>query len=562
MNYLKCFSFCLLLIVPLTASGTSQVEESSLTTSITHSEKTPLVRFSWKLKLDGRAQLQGGYQILLASKNEDLESPEKLIWNSGEVKSPQSLFIEYDGPPLKTETDYFWKVQLTSSQNITGPWSKVAHFSVTKSQDISNIASPRDQKSISNFYCSDENLNQIFKKTVSSRKANLTTPPSFKPSEQSWGAPLQLTARGYAFEARLESYYNSWIDNFLAKIPEQGLLPATESKNHSEPIAGHSESGLFIPYIIWQLTGDTSLIDKTFDPAIAHLAAIQKIDPQFEGAVYGENGGDLGHKNDPTSQKYLSICHFALSCRVVTEIATLKGHLPYIYQHEKWFNFLRNGFEKSFINNDKRLTEKSQTAQILALRFGLLPQESKQPTADALAQRLKQEGLKAGIFGQAALLPVLSWTNHHEQAIEIAKSYGAKNAEPSEVALASTSEWMMSFLAGFIHQAPGFKVSRVSPFIPNDGSITEVKAHHETPYGKLAIHWKTSKTGLTAKVTIPPNTTGIISLPAEETATITEGGKTLQEAVGCQFMRDSNGRKEIIAQSGTYQFEVINQPSE
>ena len=562
MPLMKPFKI-LTLVLPLLhssllAAKIGQVEIATLSSNITFEKDAPLVRFSWKLQVEGRAQLQTGYRILIALKSEDLKLPEKLIWDSGQIESSQSLFVKYDGPPLKRGVDYHWKVQLRNSNKEKGQWSEPTQFIIPEKPTEFEPNSPSKVESRASFHCSDQTLNQLFNKTVSSRKNNLTTPPSFEPKEHPWGASLQLSARGYAFEAELETYYDSWLKSFLTNQTEKGLFPATESKTHHKPIPGHSESGLIVPFVFWQLTADTSWIDKAFEPAAAHLAAIQKKDMKFEGVAYGENSDDLGHIEDPTSQEFLSICHFALSCRIMIEMAKNKGHFPYIYQHEKWFSYLQKGFKKSFLDEQNQLTEKSQTAQILALRFGLLPPEAKQSTANALAKRLEKEGLTAGIFGQSALLPVLSWTNHHELAVTLAKQYGAENARPSDVALAATTEWMLTFLSGFTHQTPGFKASRVTPFIPKDGSITEVEAHHETPYGRLAIHWKTTETGLTATVTIPPNTTSIISLPGNKNATITEGDKPIEEASSCKFIRHIEGRIEIIAQSGTYQFEIKN----
>ena len=339
-------------------------------------------------------------------------------------------------------------------------------------------------------------------------------------------------------------------------MKEDKLIPSLVGNSSDKaPSPGFSEAGIVIPYVMWQLTGDFTFAKNTFIPAADYVNLLHKNDPKYEGKPFGKERGDWGHKEDPTSAGYLALCQLALDCRILGEVAKQAQHLPDEVKHKAWFSSIQKSFPEHFLKNGK-LQEKSQTAQILALRFGLLPPELKQPTADTLAARIKEEGLTAGMFGQAAVLPVLSWTNHHEQAVELARSYGAEAAEPSVVALAATTEWSMSFLAGFIHQAPGFKVSRISPFVPEDGSVTEVKAHHETPYGRLAIHWKKTKKVLTAEVTIPPNTSAVISLPAGKNSTITETDTALEEAIGCRLVKKEEGRFEILARSGTYKFKI------
>lgn len=559
MNFLKLIPLILFSQLPLSAEPLGQVEVETMNTQISVLDGTPQIRLSWKIKVDGRAQLQTGYQILLAEKEEQLQEDENLTWDSGRVDSSDSLFANYRGPKLKKGTPYYWKIQLTNTKKKQGPWSKVSKFEIHEgtNQVKPNLESNEPR---STYKCSDTALNELFLAAIASREASLQSPPSFKIKNQSWGAPLQLSARGYSFATNSDGFYKEWYKQFLANTStEENLFPATESKKFNATIAGHSEAGLFIPFALWQLSGDNSWVEEAFQPAVAHTGAVQHIDSEFLGKIYGKESQDIGFQDLETSPEFLSLCNFGLSCRMLAEMANQQGHMPYIVQHHAWFDNIRKGFKKSFLDENNELTEKSQTAQILALRYGLLPQEAKQQHADALAERLQKDGLKAGIFGQAAVLPVLSWTGHHEQAVALARSYAKEGANPSEVALATSAEWMMSFLAGFIHQAPGFKTSRVSPFIPSDGSITHLKASHETPYGTLAIEWETTKTGLKAKVTIPPNTTSIISLPGTEKAELTEGGKPLDEGVGCQLMKQLPDRKEIIAQSGTYHFELTNE---
>lgn len=519
--------------------------------------KASPLRFSWKLKQEGRAQLQGSYRILVSDSPEKLKAEEKLIWDSGEIQSGQSLYVPYEGPSLISGQKYFWKAQLKNNDEQSGDWSSIAQFTLPK-----GLTAPRSHSQskapTASFLSSNQNLNSLFTKALTVQNNVLSSPAAFEPNSLPWGAPLQLTARGFAFQTDLSDYYRRTVEELYADLRKDKLIPSLVGQpNDTAPSPGFSEAGIVIPFVLWQLTGDLTFAEPHFLSAVDHVIAMQKNDLEYKGISFGKHLGDWGHKDDPTSAGFLSLTHFALNCRILAEMAEALKHLPYIVQHKEWYDRVKKSFLENHLE-DGKLKEKSQTAMILALRLGLLPQKSKQPIADALAARIKDEGLTAGMFGQAVVLPVLSWTNHHDQAVELAQSYGTAAAEPSVVSLAASAEWMMSFLAGFIHQAPGFKTSRISPFIPEDGSVTEVKALHETPYGRLAIHWKTVEDGLTAKVTIPPNTVAVISLPALKDAVVTENNKTLEDAIGCQLIQELNGRQEIIAQSGVYSFEVRN----
>ncbi|MBK1835544.1 alpha-L-rhamnosidase C-terminal domain-containing protein [Roseibacillus ishigakijimensis] len=555
MTFATLLPLALAVSLPLAGQEIGPVHPTALQNSAITVNGENSLRFSWQIKAEGRGQIQNGYQILVAANEENLAPDKELVWDSGQVESGQSIFLPYEGPELTKGQDYHWQVRLwsqTGEELTASEWSAPASFTYLAEEKTPPAAEAR---LLSSFESSDEDLNQLFVAAQESAKTVLGPPARFAPGDKAWGAPLHLSARGFAFQADLADYYRVWLQEIVAEQGGKGLFPARlGGEEKAPPAPGHSDAALVIPFALWQLTGDPSFVDIAFEPAIAHLAAQQRLDADFAGQAYGESEAA---ENSP-SPDFLALCYFSLDARIASEMATAKSHLPYIMQHKVWFDNLRKGFEKRFLDEEQNLTESSQSAQILALRFSLLPPEGKEKMAKALSARLQQEGLQADPFGTAAILPVLSWTNHHEQAVTLARSFGQEEAEPSPVALASTAEWMMSFLAGFIHQAPGFKTLRVAPFIPADGSITEVKAHHDTPYGRLAIHWKTTEKGLSAQVTIPPNTTGVIALPADEKATLTESGKPLEESLACQFMRDLEGRKEIIAQSGTYNFEVVN----
>ncbi len=540
------------------AEALGQVEIRNLFHDFYGTEDTSSIRFSWKLKAEGRAQLQNGYQISVANTEADLKSQENLIWDSGEVASGQSLYINYAGPALTEGQNYFWSARLKKADGEWGSWGATKALTFSKQAPIKTAT---ESAQIGYFESNNKSLNTLFHHSLELQKQCLGDSPQFEPEGKPWGGPFQLTTRGFALQSDLKDKYRSWTTATLDSLEEKSPFPSlvgADNANETEPSSGFSEAMTVTPFTLWQLTGDLSLAKPSFLPAVEHVIAMQQNDPNYEGKAFGKHRGDWGHLDDATSAEFLSLCHLALNCRLLGEVATATGHLPYTIQHQEWYRRIQKAFPEHFLDEEGNLKEKSQTALILALRLGLLPPELKQAKADELALRIEKEGLKAGMFGQNAVLPVLSWTGHHEQAVKIAQDFAKMAAEGKSVtvAAASASEWMMSFLAGFIHQTPGFKTLRITPMIPTDGSITEVKARYETGYGQLAIHWKKTENELTAEVTIPPNTTGIISLPASESATVTEGGKSLEDALACQFMRDQNGRKEIIAQSGTYSFVV------
>jgi succinate dehydrogenase / fumarate reductase iron-sulfur subunit len=74
-------------------------------------------------------------------------------------------------------------------------------------------------------------------------------------------------------------------------------------------------------------------------------------------------------------------------------------------------------------------------------------------------------------------------------------------------------------------------------------------------YGRIASHWKRDGEKLTMDVTIPPNSTGTIFVPAKDASSVTESGKPAGEAEGVKFLRMENNAAVYAVSSGTYQFQ-------
>ncbi|MFI5663261.1 family 78 glycoside hydrolase catalytic domain [Streptomyces sp. NPDC051684] len=65
-------------------------------------------RFGWRIGSHKRGLAQGAYRIRVASSAARLTRAD--VWDSGRVKSSDSVAVRYDGPELKPSTSYFWSV--------------------------------------------------------------------------------------------------------------------------------------------------------------------------------------------------------------------------------------------------------------------------------------------------------------------------------------------------------------------------------------------------------------------------------------------------------------------
>lgn len=72
-----------------------------------------LPRFSWKIESERKNTLQRGYRL-------QVKTRERILWDSGEVESSQSLFVEYEGEELLPFTIYGVEVRVWDNHGETG----------------------------------------------------------------------------------------------------------------------------------------------------------------------------------------------------------------------------------------------------------------------------------------------------------------------------------------------------------------------------------------------------------------------------------------------------------
>ena len=86
------------------------------------------VHFGWELKATENNQYQTAYQVVIASSIENLTAGKFDVYNSGMVKSNQSVLVSYKGTSLQPGLLYFWKLQVWDKKNISSGWSSDQQF--------------------------------------------------------------------------------------------------------------------------------------------------------------------------------------------------------------------------------------------------------------------------------------------------------------------------------------------------------------------------------------------------------------------------------------------------
>ncbi|MBA3379515.1 MAG: family 78 glycoside hydrolase catalytic domain, partial [Chloroflexia bacterium] len=83
-------------------------------------------RLSWIVTSDQRNQVQGAYQILVASDSGTLDADSGDLWDTGRVESRDTFHIVYAGAPLEARQPVWWKVRYWNGDGVSSAWSQTA----------------------------------------------------------------------------------------------------------------------------------------------------------------------------------------------------------------------------------------------------------------------------------------------------------------------------------------------------------------------------------------------------------------------------------------------------
>ncbi|MCX8156692.1 MAG: glycoside hydrolase family 78 protein [Verrucomicrobiae bacterium] len=92
--------------------------------------ETTRPRLSWEVSSAARGQSQTAYRVLVASSARKLAEDMGDLWDSGKVASGRSSQIEYNGRPLRSRQEAYWKVKVWDKDGLPSEWSRPAQWTM------------------------------------------------------------------------------------------------------------------------------------------------------------------------------------------------------------------------------------------------------------------------------------------------------------------------------------------------------------------------------------------------------------------------------------------------
>ena len=554
---MKILPLTSLLLLLFLAPGVFAEESSSLVPADLRCEyeanpqgaRSALPHLGWRLPGSARGVHQTGYHILAAGSAEKLSAGTGDLWDSGMVKSHFSQHVRYGGKPLEDGQKVYWKVRLKDQEGKTGGWSEPAEFQVSLKQNppaplpLYVAGAPR----ISSFECSDGNLNTLYEEAARA----LPEITSLRDTH--------LSLRAAAYHHNLFPRAKHWLTALNAAIDKNKIYPATLPADGTVG-STQSDAGILAPHILWSMSGDLSLLQDHWTSMNEYIHARKKIDPAYTGRTFGTIPPDTLPPGDPTPPGVIHLASQGLDLRIMAELSRTAAKTPFETPLlQTAHRNLQKSFQEKHLNKKGELKFDSVTGHLITLRYGLLstPEQKTAVTAQLLKLLEAKKDVPPfshGPLAATALLPVLTWTDHYEKALALAKAQSP--GELSPLALAAISEWLIWMVAGIDTSGPGFQQVLFAPHIPGKDVLSHAKAHYDSSYGRITSHWHYEDDGLVYDISLPPNTSGMVRLPLKEGQKVHEGGKPLDQAKGILRSGRENGQLIVYVLSGSYQFKI------
>jgi len=457
----------------------------------------------------------------------------------------------------------------------------------------------------SEFATSNPLLNRILKAVLWGAKDNYRSIPTDCPQRderQGWLGDRSGESLGETYMFDLANFYAKWVRDMHDAQDEEGRISDVSPAYwpfYSDNVTWPA-SFIMVPSHLYEQYGDLRVIEQNYPGMRKWITRMQTYlkDDLMPRDTYGDwcvppESPEMILSNDPqrkTDGPVLGTTYFYHLLRLMANYATLLGKQDDADEYSQLAGKLLVAFNKTYFHADTgQYSNGSATSSVLPLALRMVPEESRQSVADALVRKIADQNknhMATGLIGGQWLMQALTDSGHADVAYQIATqpgypswgymvNHGATtiwelwNGDTANPAMNSGNHlmlvgdlvtWCYQNLAGIrtdlAHPAYKHIIMRPTPV----GNLTYVKASYNSSYGKITSDWKIAGGRFIWNLSVPPNTTATVYVPAKDHAGVTESAKPASEARGVKYLRTEEGAAVYEIGSGSYQFESSMAP--
>jgi len=382
------------------------------------------------------------------------------------------------------------------------------------------------------------------------------------------------------------AFYSKWAVDWLDdQDVETGKSAQYVPRNIDDPSCWFSWGGTLnvLPWKSYLYYGDRRLLERAYEQAARYPSVY--IESFYKDGVQ-RTGGDPGcdwvapahGMSAPPGTELFANCYRVYLYDLLAKSADALGRSDDARRHRAKIAELKPLIHAAYYKPAEKLyVGDEQLNQAMPLMFGVVPEALRETVRKKLEDitLVKNKGhLDTGMLGTYFLFQYLQQSDRNDLAFTMATrkdfpSWGYMLAQGattmweqwdgywSQIHSCYTCPggWMYQGLAGIRpdETGPGFKKIIIKPAVVGD--LTWVNCSYDSVHGRITSNWRRDGDKLTTEVTVPPNTTATVYVPAKDETGVTESGKLAAKAEGVKFLRMENGAAVCEVGSGAYRFQ-------
>ncbi|MCA9257678.1 MAG: family 78 glycoside hydrolase catalytic domain [Planctomycetales bacterium] len=449
---------------------------------------------------------------------------------------------------------------------------------------ITGVALSSDAPLASEFTCSDERLNRLYKNVLWTQRANFIDVPTDCPQRDErlgWTGDAQVYVHTACLVADVQAFFRKWLVDLDDAQRDDGQFPKVAPVLLGQEDGGPawSEAGVICPWEIYQAYGDKQLLAQQYPSMVRFVEYCRKRSrnetlPPEQFHCFGDW---LSVKAD-TPKEVIYTAYFARSADLLRKAAQTLGKTDDAQKYGKLFERIKQAFQREFVDNAGKIRGDTQCVYVLAIGYGLVDGPMREKAAERLVNDIRGRGdkLSTGFIGTKDLMLVLTEIGRTDVAFDLLHQrdypgwlfsidHGATSIwerwdgwtpergfqDPGMNSFAHYSfgavyGWMAENLGGMRSLSPGYADIELRPTF--DPKLEHCRVEYDSVRGPIVSHWRRTPDGLEWDVETPANARAVAVLPGIQPDDVSfEDGVKLE----LQTITLDDGRPATLAPLGS-----------
>lgn len=461
-------------------------------------------------------------------------------------------------------------------------------------ETVTGLALSSDTQATGSFECSDAMVNKLYSNIVWTQRANFIDIPTDCPQRDErlgWTGDAQVYINTACYNNDVQAFFTKWLVDLEDAQRADGEFPRYAPNRNKQSSSGPAwaDAGIICPWTIYKMYGDRRILEQHYDAMKKYIAYVvgQSTDDLLPPEKF-QCFGDWLSINDDTPRDVIHTAYFAHSTGLLARIAVVLGKTEDAQTYNALFDQIKAAFSKAYVQPDGRIKGDTQADYVLAIAYDLLDADQQQKAAAHLVRRIEECDwhLSTGFIGTKDLMLALSKIGRNDVAYRLLLNdtfpswgFSIKNGATSiwerwngwtpeegfgdpgmnsfsHYSFGAVGQWMFENIGGIQTDGSAFKKIIVKP--QPGGDLTRAKTAFRSIRGPIVSNWDIDENRFILEVTIPPNTTAVVYLPAAKAEDVLESGGPAGSAEGVRLIGQEGKFVVYEIQSGSYHFVVNN----